>query len=85
MIGRKPIPVKILTLWAVIICAGLLTSYVVFLGLISIWVGLSHLQEDSFWMPILTGAIALVVVLLLFFRFVKFLLSRMKEKEYFRI
>lgn len=85
MIGRKPFPVKILALWAVIICTGLPTAYVGFLGLISIWVGLSHVEENSFWMPILTGAFLLVVIFLLFFRVVKFLLRRMKEKEFIRI
>jgi hypothetical protein len=76
---------KNLTLWSLLICCGLLAAYVLFLGGISIWVGLSHLQQAGFWMPITTGTITLLGVLWVFLRLTRFILNRMKEKGFIEL
>ena len=55
--------------------------YVIFIGLISIGVGLNHLQQDGFWVPIAAGVLSIVLCLWLFFLFSRFILNQMKEKD----
>ena len=81
MIHREPFPLKNLCLWSLLVCGGLFTAYVIFLALVSIWTGLSCLQEDGFWMPILTGIIGAIVMLWAFLRFTRFIRDRTKEKD----
>ena len=81
MIDHETFPLKYYSLWLLIICCGLLTAYIIFIGVTSIWVGLNHIQEDGFWMPILTGTISTIVVLWLFLRLTRFVLNRLKEKD----
>jgi hypothetical protein len=81
MIENEPFPVKHFSLWLVLICCGIICVYVLFVALISVWVGLSHLQKDGFWMPILAGAILIILTSFLFFRLVKFIRNKMKGKD----
>jgi hypothetical protein len=43
-----------------------MTVYIIFIALISIKVGINHLHQDGFWMPILAGSIAIIAFLWLF-------------------
>lgn len=81
MIDHEPFPLKTLSLSFLLICCGLITSYIIFMGVISVLVGLNHLEEDSFWMPILIGIISPMAVLWLFLRFTRFILNRLKIKD----
>ncbi len=81
MIDHEPFPLKTLSLWFLLICCGLITAYIIFMGATSVWVGLNHLEEDGFWMPILIGIIFPMAILWLFLSFTKFVLNRLKEKD----
>ena len=83
MIDYKPVPLKKVGLWLLLVLCGLSTGYIVLIGMISIWMGLNHSEEQGFWMPILTGSLAIMIILWLFLRLVKFSLDRMKEKDTF--
>ena len=80
MITREPFPWKHFFVWVLLIASGLLTAYIVFLGAVSVWIGLSNRQEDGFFMPILAGCLAILAVFWFFLRISRFLFSRTKEK-----
>ena len=81
MIYREPFPFKNFGLWFLTICIGLVSVYIIFIALISIYVGANHLQHDGFWMPISAGLISIMAVLWLFYSFIRFVLNQMKEKD----
>ena len=81
MISHEPLPLKNLGLWSLILLCALLTAYILFAAIVSIWVGLSHVEQDGFWMPILAGFLSMLLVLWPFLRFSRFILNAMKEKD----
>ncbi|MGD9032089.1 MAG: hypothetical protein PVJ69_16555 [Desulfobacteraceae bacterium] len=81
MISHEPLPLKNLGLWSLFLLSALLSAYVVFAAIVSIWIGLSHVQQDGFWMPILAGILAMILVLWPFLRFSRLILNSMKEKD----
>ena len=85
MIGNDPFPLKHVSLWFLLIFCGLITTYIIFIALISVWIGLRHIHMDGFWMPILAGTFSLIAIFWLFLRFSRFILTRMKEKDLINI
>jgi len=85
LIYQEPFPLKNFSLWSLLIVLGLIIGYIILIALISINVGLNHLQQDGFWVPILAGVISIVGCLWLFLYFLKFIISRMKEKDIINI
>ena len=81
MIYHQQFSYKILCLWLLLLCCGLITAYVIFIALISIWVGLVHLHQVGFLIPILAGVISIMTISMLFLSILKFLLNQMKEKD----
>ena len=81
MIHNEPFPLKNYSLWFLLICAGLIFSYLFFIACISVWVGFTHLQQDGFWMPILAGTLIILFSLFLFYRLSKLILNRTKELD----
>jgi hypothetical protein len=81
MIDHKPFPMKNTARWFVISCCGIVTACVFFIGIISVWVGLTHLDQDGFWIPILGGAILMFLLLWFFFRLTRYIFNKMKEKK----
>ena len=81
MISHEPLPLKNLGLWSLFLLSALLAAYIVFAAIVSIWVGLSHVQQDGFWMPVLAGILAMILVLWPFLRLSRLILNSMKEKD----
>lgn len=81
MISHEPLPLKNLGLWSIFLLLALLTAYIIFAAIVSIWVGLSHVQQDGFWMPIVAGILCMVLVLWPFLRLCRLILNSMKEKD----
>ena len=81
MTAQQPWPLKSLGLYFLLLLGGLLSAYVSFLGVISIWVGVRHAQQDGFWMPILVGALCIIATSLLFARLARFVRTQMKERD----
>ncbi len=81
MISHEPLPLKNLGLWSFFLLCALLTAYILFAAIVSIWVGLRHAAQDGFWMPILAGFLSMILVLWPFLRFSRFILNSMKEKD----
>jgi uncharacterized membrane protein HdeD (DUF308 family) len=85
VIHDEPFPFKRLSLWFLLIFSGLIAAFLVFLAAISIWMGLTHLNQDGFWMPLLVGIFCIAATVWLFFIFSKFILERMEEKDIINI
>jgi len=81
MISNEPLPLKNLGLWSLFFLAAFLAAYIIFAAMVSVWVGLTHVQQDGFWMPILTGIFVIIVVLWPFVRLSRLILNAMKEKD----
>jgi hypothetical protein len=81
MISREPLPLKNMGLWSMLLLSALLVAYIIFASIVSIWVGLSHLHQDGFWMPILAGILTMILVLWPYRRLSRLILNSMKEKD----
>ena len=81
MIHDEPFPFKQISLWFLLIFSGLIAAFFLFIAVISVWVSLTHLQQDGFWMPLLVGIFGMCATFWLFFIFAKFILRRMKQKD----
>jgi uncharacterized membrane protein HdeD (DUF308 family) len=68
-------------LWVLLVCSALVAAYPVFLGVISISVGLQHTDQDGSWMPLLAGGLCILVVLWLLFRVARSLLQTQRKVE----
>jgi uncharacterized membrane protein HdeD (DUF308 family) len=68
-------------LWVLLVCSALLSAYLVFLGVISISVGLQHTDQEGSWMPVLAGGLCILVVLWLLFRVARSLLQTLRKAE----
>lgn len=85
MIRDEPLPLKKMSLRALFFSCALLTAYVLFIALVSVWVGISHLDQDGSWMPILVGTLVVITVLVLFLRLIRFILDQARPKEAFHL
>ena len=63
-----------------VLCAAVAGCALV-LGAVSIWVGIHHEARAGSWVPILAGALAIALVLILFIRLFRVLYGRMKSGE----
>ncbi len=68
-------------LWILLIFSVLVSAYLVFLGVISISVGLQHTEEGGSWMPVLAGSLCILVVLWLLFRVVRSLVQTLRKTD----
>jgi hypothetical protein len=62
-----------------------MTVYIIFIALISIKVGINHLHQDGFWMPILAGTISIIAILWLFLFLIRHIINHMKDKDIINI
>jgi hypothetical protein len=85
MITQRSFPVKNLSLWGLLIGFGLIAAYVIFVALVSVWFGLRNVNEDGFWVPVLAGAASIIVVAWVSISILRYLLSRLREKERIRL
>lgn len=68
-------------LWVLLVCSALVAAYLLFLGVISISVGLQHADQEGSWMPMLAGGLCILVVLWLLFRVARSLLQTQRKVE----
>ena len=68
-------------LWVLLVFSALVAAYLVFLGVISVSVGLQHTDQEGSWMPLLAGGLCILVVLWLLFRVARSLLQTLRKDE----
>ena len=68
-------------LWVLLVFSALVAAYLVFLGVISISVGLQHTDQEGSWVPLLLGGLCILVVLWLLFRVARSLLQTLRKAE----
>jgi uncharacterized membrane protein HdeD (DUF308 family) len=85
MISDDPLPMKTWVLWALLIIGTLVGAGAIFCAVVSIWVGLNHSHQDGFWMPILAGAIAIILIFALYLRLFKSYVGSKRQKEFIHI
>ena len=68
-------------LWVLLVFSALVSAYLVFLGVISISVGLHHTEEEGSWMPVLAGSMCILVVVWILFREARSLIQALKKTE----
>jgi len=68
-------------LWVLLVFSSLVSAYFVFLGVISISVGLQHTDEEGSWMPVLAGSLCILAVLWLFFRVARSLVQTLRKTD----
>lgn len=64
-----------------LLLCGVAALCALFLGILSIWVGIHHQVRVGSWVPILAGTIAIALVLVIFLRLFRFLYGRMRSPE----
>jgi len=84
MLFRKPFPVKKIFLWSVVFIFGLAVSFLFLLSIISINIGLSNLNQDGFFIPIMAGILFIGICLFLFIWVIRFIIGLLKEKDIIR-
>jgi uncharacterized membrane protein HdeD (DUF308 family) len=68
-------------LWVLLVFCALLSAYLIFLGLVSISVGLQHTDQEGSWMPVIAGSLCTLLVLWLFFRVARSVLQSLRKTE----
>jgi hypothetical protein len=81
MISGEPVSFKKIWLWSLIIALGLISAYIGFLSLVSIWIGLDHAHQDGFWVPVLVGISFSMTIFYFFLRITRHILRYMKEED----
>ena len=69
------------TFYFLILFGALISGAVLFLGFLSVWIGISHQEMDGFLTPVLVGSFGSVLVLYLFFRFSRYLFRQMNRAD----
>lgn len=81
MIDEGSMTFKKLWPWCVIGISGLFSVYACFVCLISIWVGLGHVGQAGFWVPLVSGILVFCAILWIFLRVTKRLLNYMEKED----
>jgi uncharacterized membrane protein HdeD (DUF308 family) len=68
-------------LWVLLVFSALVSAYLVFLGVVSISVGLQHTDEEGSWMPVLAGSLCILAVLWIFFRVARSLVQALRKTD----
>ena len=67
--------------WVLLVFSTLVAAYLVFLGVISISVGLQHTQAEGSWVPVLAGSLCILEVLWILFRVARFLVQAFRKTD----
>lgn len=68
-------------LWVLLVFSALVSAYLVFLGVISISVGLQHTEQEGSWMPVLAGSLCILAVLWILFRVARSLVQALRKTD----
>lgn len=72
---------KKIGLWSFLIICAFVSAFILFISIISIWVGFSSMPRHGFWAPILAGTASMTIIFLFFARLIRFFRNQTKEKS----
>ncbi|MBN1106783.1 MAG: hypothetical protein JXL84_25495 [Deltaproteobacteria bacterium] len=75
------LPMKRLGYRLILVCGAAISMSLVFVSALSVWVGLTHLHREGFWVPILAGAFAAGLGIYLFWRLARHVHDRMNRTD----
>jgi cytochrome c biogenesis protein CcdA len=78
---NRMFPLRNMILKSLIVVLSLAIAYVIFIALISINMGFTHLYQDGFWVPILAGFISIALCLWLLTSITRSVINRMKDRD----
>ena len=81
MIIKQPFPVKKTVLFSLITVIGLALSYITFLSLVSVYVGLGNTNQDGFWIPVICGILVIIFCVVSFIVLLKIIKNQLTEKD----
>jgi len=81
MIDREPNPLRKAVSGFAFACLGIVSSYLVLVGALSVWAGLRRPTQDGFWIPMLAGVLVVLLVLWFVWRIAGAVLKRKREWE----
>ncbi len=81
MIPRQRISPKKTGLWLLLGICSLIAVCIAMIGIISIWTGFSHKDQNGYWVPILAGTVSLIAACLFGFCSIKPIFLHMKDKD----
>jgi hypothetical protein len=64
-----------------LLISAVVTAYAAFIGLVSIWVGVSHKHQPGFCVPIVAGAVLFVSVVYACLRLFRHVLTHLKPED----
>lgn len=75
------LPIKKIVSALLVFCGSLITIFVLFIAVVSIYVGLHQVDRHGFWTPILFGLTVMILILWLFIYVISFIRHQMKDKD----
>lgn len=84
-LNTKDSPFKRTLIWLTIICGGIITIYLGYISLISLWIGLENSRQQGFWVPIVAGTTLFVFVFWIFSRTTHILLKYLNKEDSLKI
>ena len=79
MTPRQLVPLRKLGFWCLGAVYCFLTVYLGLISLVSIWIGLEHMDQAGYWVPILAGGALLMVLCVVSYRMIRHMMSQVKE------
>lgn len=81
MIKPKPVSLKKTIYWFLLCSVGITCVYVIFVSIVSIWVGLTHMEQEGWWVPTSAGLLVVACMLLLFRHISHMVREYLREKD----
>lgn len=78
---NRTFPLRNIIFKSLIVVLGLAIAYIIFIALISINMGFTHLHQDGFWVPILAGLISIAICLWILISITRSVINRMKDRD----
>ncbi|RJR54411.1 MAG: hypothetical protein C4576_00720 [Desulfobacteraceae bacterium] len=69
------------TFYLLILLGASISGAILFLGILSVWIGMSHQEMDGHLTPVVVGSLASILVLFLFFRFSRYLFRQLNRTD----
>jgi len=85
MSGEDLRPLKKLAIWSLIVAAGLISAFVSFLSLVSVWIGFSEIHRAGSWLPVTGGILIFLLTLWLYIRAAGALRRHLKSPDLFEL